>query len=137
MKRRFVLTPEAKADLREILLDIAEDSPDTAERLRSEIYDGFQRLGQMPGIGHFHEELLDRRYRFWNFYSYVSATRGSESPFRLSPLCTVPGISSFSSVQGRLCESRGERYKSAYFGSMAPAECYTRRESDRCRRLWD
>lgn len=38
MKRRFVLTPEAKADLKEILLDIAEDSPDIAERLRSEIY---------------------------------------------------------------------------------------------------
>ena len=41
MKRRFLLTPEAKADLREILLDIAEDSPDAAERLRSEIYEAF------------------------------------------------------------------------------------------------
>ena len=28
MKRLFVLTPEAKNDLKEILLDIAEDSPD-------------------------------------------------------------------------------------------------------------
>ena len=50
---------------------IAEDSPDTAERIRSEIREAFQRLGQSPGIGHYHEELLDRRYRFWNFYSYV------------------------------------------------------------------
>ena len=32
MKRLFALTPEARNDLREILLDIAEDSPDTAER---------------------------------------------------------------------------------------------------------
>jgi plasmid stabilization system protein ParE len=71
VKRRFVVTPEAKADLGEILFDIAEDSPDTAERLRSEIHEAFQRLGQSPGIGHYHEELLDRRYRFWNFYSYV------------------------------------------------------------------
>jgi plasmid stabilization system protein ParE len=46
VKRRFVLTPEAKADLRDILLDIAEDSPDAAERIRSEIYEAFQRLGQ-------------------------------------------------------------------------------------------
>lgn len=23
------------------------------------------------GLGHYHEELLDRRYRFWNFHSYV------------------------------------------------------------------
>ena len=71
MKRRFLLTPEAKSDLREVLLDVADDSPETAERLRSEIYDAFQRLGRSPGIGHYRDELLDRRYRFWNFYSYA------------------------------------------------------------------
>jgi plasmid stabilization system protein ParE len=71
VKRRFVLTPEARSDLRKILLDIAEENPETAERLRSEIYEAFQRLGQSPGIGHYHEDLLDRRYRFWNFYSYA------------------------------------------------------------------
>ncbi len=37
LKRSFVLTPEAKADLRETLFDIAEDSPETAERLRFEV----------------------------------------------------------------------------------------------------
>jgi plasmid stabilization system protein ParE len=67
VKRRFLLTLEAKADLRDILLDIAEDSPDAPERIRCGIYESFQRLGQSPGIGHYHEELLDRRYRFWNF----------------------------------------------------------------------
>ena len=60
MSQRFVLTPEAKADLREILMDIAEDSPDTAERIRSEMYGAFQRLARSPGIGHYHEELLVR-----------------------------------------------------------------------------
>ncbi len=40
MKRLFALTPEAKSDLKEILLDIAEDSPATAERLRTEFYEG-------------------------------------------------------------------------------------------------
>ena len=73
MKRLFVLTPEARNDLREILLDIAEDSPDAAERLRSEFYEKLQSLGRSPGIGHYHEELLSRKYRFWNFYSYVVA----------------------------------------------------------------
>ena len=71
MKRRFRLTPEARDDVREILLDVAADSPDAAERLRSSFYEALQRLGQSPGIGHYHDELLDRRYRFWNFYSYV------------------------------------------------------------------
>jgi plasmid stabilization system protein ParE len=71
VKRLFVLTPGAKRDLKEIFLDIAEDSPDTAERLRSEFYELLQNLGRSSGIGHYHEELLSRKYRFWNFYSYV------------------------------------------------------------------
>ena len=53
MMRLFVLTPEAKNDLKEILLDIAEDSPDTAQRLRLEFYEGLQALGRSPGIGHY------------------------------------------------------------------------------------
>ncbi len=44
MKRSFVLTPEAAADLRDILLDIAADSPGTAERLRVEVFQGLERL---------------------------------------------------------------------------------------------
>jgi plasmid stabilization system protein ParE len=64
VKRSFVLTPEAAADLREILLDIAEDSADAAERLRSEFYELFQRLAKSPATGHYREELLDRHYRF-------------------------------------------------------------------------
>jgi plasmid stabilization system protein ParE len=62
--RLFALTPEARNDLREILLDIAEDNPDAAERLRSEFYERLQSLGRSPGIGHYHEELLSRKYRF-------------------------------------------------------------------------
>ena len=53
MKRSFVLTPEATADLREILLDIAEDSADAAERLRSEFYETFQRLACFRRLGRF------------------------------------------------------------------------------------
>lgn len=71
MKRRFRLTPEARDDVREILLDVAADSPDAAERLRASFYEALQRLGKTPGMGHYHEELLDRHYRFWNFHSYV------------------------------------------------------------------
>ena len=71
MKRLFVLTPEAKQDLKEICVDIAEDSADTAERLRSEFYERLQNVDRSPGIGHYHEELLSRKYRFWNFHSYV------------------------------------------------------------------
>ena len=83
MKRRFLLTPEAKSDLTAILLDIAEDSPDTAERLRSEFYEGLQELGRSPGIGHYRDELLSRKYRFWNFYSYVVAYVWETKPIQV------------------------------------------------------
>jgi plasmid stabilization system protein ParE len=82
--RLFLLTPEAKSDLQEILLDIAEDKPETAERLRFELYQGFQRLGRFPpGLGHYHEELLDKRYRFWNFYSYVISYAWETKPIHI------------------------------------------------------
>ena len=83
MKRLFVLTPEARKDLKEIFLDIAEDSPDTAERLRSEFYERLQSLGRSPGTGHHHEELLGRKYRFWNFYSYVVVYVWEVKPIRV------------------------------------------------------
>ena len=83
MKRLFLLTPEARSDLSDILLDTAEDSPAAAERLRIEIYQGFERLSQSPGIGHYHEELLDRRYRFWNFYSYVVCYEWKQKPIQI------------------------------------------------------
>jgi plasmid stabilization system protein ParE len=83
VKRLFLLTKEARDDVRDILLDIAEDSPDAAQRLRSEIYEAFRRLGQSPAIGHYHEELLDRRYRFWNFYSYVVCYAWEHKPIQI------------------------------------------------------
>lgn len=83
MKPRFLLTPEAKDDLREILLDVAEDSPDAAERLRSEFYEGLTRLSRTTGIGHYHEELFDKRFRFWNFYSYVVCYVWESNPIQI------------------------------------------------------
>jgi plasmid stabilization system protein ParE len=82
-RRLFVLTPQAKSDLQEILFDIAEDSPDTAERLRSEFLEGLRSLGRSPGIGHYHDELLSRKYRFWNFYSYVVAYVWEAKPIQV------------------------------------------------------
>ena len=103
MRKPFVLTPEANADLREILLDIAEDSPDVAERLRVEFYQGLARLGRSPGIGHYHEELLDRRYRFWNFYSYVVAYKWERKPVQV--IAVVHGARDLAAFFGLRMES--------------------------------
>lgn len=50
MRQNFVVTPEAKASLRDILSDFAEDSPEAAHRLRLRLYEGFQLLGRSPGM---------------------------------------------------------------------------------------
>ena len=89
MRRRFTLTPQARSDLRDILLDIAEDSPDAAERLREEFYERLQTLAAQPGIGHFHDELLGRAFRFWNFHSYVVVYEWKIRPIRI--ICVVHG----------------------------------------------
>ncbi len=55
----FYRIPDISAlcpDLSEILLDIADDSPETAERIRAELYTGLQALGKTPGIGHYHDD---------------------------------------------------------------------------------
>ncbi len=83
MKRLFVLTPEARNDFRSILADIAEDSPEAAERLRSQFYAEMQQLGRFPGIGHYHDELLGRKYRFWNFRHYVVAYAWEANPIQV------------------------------------------------------
>ena len=54
-----------------------------AQRLRFEFYEGLKALGQSPGIGHYHEELLSRKYRFWNFYSYVVAYAWEAKPIQI------------------------------------------------------
>ena len=56
---RFVLTPQARADLVEIWNYIAEDSPENADRVLERLYAGFTGLAETPGMGHHREDLAD------------------------------------------------------------------------------
>ncbi len=47
----FRLSPEAEADIEQIVLYIADDNPIAARRWSVEIYRRLERLGQMPRIG--------------------------------------------------------------------------------------
>jgi plasmid stabilization system protein ParE len=51
LKNAFCFTPQARSDLKQILLDIAENSPDRARALCDEFYTTLQTLGRNPGIG--------------------------------------------------------------------------------------
>jgi len=69
--RRFDLTPEAIADLREIWRFIAQDSVDAADRVLDDFYHSFGRLATTPGMGHTRDDLTRRDVRFWPIYSYL------------------------------------------------------------------
>ena len=78
-RRRFVLTPEARADLIQIWSHIAEDSIDAADQALARLHDAFTRLGRTPGMGHQREDLADTRHRFWTVYSYVIVSLGNDT----------------------------------------------------------
>jgi plasmid stabilization system protein ParE len=46
---------------------------DAADRMRDRIEAAFTKLGDSPGIGHWREDLLDRRYRFWLVHPFLIA----------------------------------------------------------------
>lgn len=92
----YDLTPEACEDLDAIGDYIANDSGAArATKVVSDIRDACRRLGEMPGIGHFRDDLLDRRYKFWSVHSYVIAYRWEVSPIQV--VAVVHGARSLSS----------------------------------------
>ena len=83
MARNFALTVQAQDDLFEIWDYIAEDSLDNADKVRDEFFGALQMLANNPGIGHYREELADKRHRFWPIYSYVIVYRECTDPLQI------------------------------------------------------
>ena len=79
----FVLTPATRDDLIEIWTYIANDSVDRADQVIADLYDAFGRLAQSPGIGHYRDDLADRRHRFWVVYSYIVVYRWKAAPLQI------------------------------------------------------
>ena len=82
--RRYDLTPEAQRDIDAIAEYIAiEATVDQAMRVLMELRDAFRKLGDMPGMGHYREDLLDKRYKFWSVHSYVVVYRWESTPIQI------------------------------------------------------
>ena len=63
--------PIGEAPLRAYAGSYERPQRDFSRHSRSEFYERLQNLGRAPGIGNYQEELLSRKYRFWNFHAYV------------------------------------------------------------------
>jgi antitoxin ParD1/3/4/toxin ParE1/3/4 len=82
--KRFKLSRAAQTDLESIGEYLAETAgAEQAVEVVSRIRLEFQKLAEMPGIGHYREDLLDQRYRFWRVYSYLIVYRWETDPIRI------------------------------------------------------
>jgi plasmid stabilization system protein ParE len=73
--KRFVLTPRAKRDVNDIWDYIAADNVEAADRVLDALDNAMVKLAKTPGIGHWREELTDKRHRFFLVYSYLIVYR--------------------------------------------------------------
>lgn len=71
MAAQFRLSPGAESQIGDIVEFIAAESEAAAVRVRDALYDAFQQLAEMPGMGHMREDLTARPVKFWSVYSYL------------------------------------------------------------------
>jgi plasmid stabilization system protein ParE len=76
----YALHPEALTDLDGIREYIAEDNPDAADRMITEIFDGIRLLVAAPHQGYRRPNLISRPLRFKLVREYVIAYAPEEKP---------------------------------------------------------
>lgn len=69
--KRYILTPIAQKDVNDIWDYIASHNIEAADRVIDALESAMVKLTKNPGIGHWREELADKRHRFWLVYSYL------------------------------------------------------------------
>src|SRR5258706_16062358 len=92
--KRYVLTPIAKKDVNDIWDYIASDGIEAADRVLDALESAMIKLAKNPGVGHWREELADKRHRFFPGYSYLIVYRHEAKPLQI-----VPGLHAARDVQ--------------------------------------
>ncbi|MGH7112652.1 MAG: type II toxin-antitoxin system RelE/ParE family toxin [Stellaceae bacterium] len=80
-----ILTLRARRELAKALERVAEDNPDSAERLYDAVRDVARLIGANPAIGARRPRLASPRYRFWSIlqYQYLLAYTDATDPPRI------------------------------------------------------
>ena len=81
--KRYVLTPSAQRDVNDIWDYIANDSVEAADRVLDALESAMIKLAKNPGVGHWREELADKRHRFVLVYSYLIVYRHEAKPLQI------------------------------------------------------
>jgi antitoxin ParD1/3/4/toxin ParE1/3/4 len=96
----FELTPDAKADIEEIVAFIRRDSRDTSRRVRREIRAELKKLAEQPGMGHRRADANNESLRFWSIYSYLIIYRENSTPLKI--LRVIHGARDLGSIVRRI-----------------------------------
>ncbi len=80
---RYVLVPEARKDLAELLDYIAADSVDAALRVHDRFVEIFELLAEHPDAGHYRDDLTSRPVRFFPVYSYLVVYSDGSAPLEI------------------------------------------------------
>jgi toxin ParE1/3/4 len=84
MNRRYVLAPEAAADLVEIWRYIKKQSSiQMADRVESDILNKITFLTEHPNAGHWRRNLADQTVKFFPVYSYLIVYRPETTPLQI------------------------------------------------------
>jgi toxin ParE1/3/4 len=80
---RYVLVPEARKDLAELLDYIAADSVDAALKVHDRFVEIFELLAEHPDAGHFRDDLTSRPVGFFPVYSYLVVYSDGSHPLEI------------------------------------------------------
>src|SRR6478736_2363230 len=81
--KRYVLTATAKKDINDIWDYIAAENIEAADRVLDALESAMAKLAKTPGLGHWREELADKRHRFHLVYSYLIVYRHEANPIQI------------------------------------------------------
>ena len=94
----YTVSKEAIEDLQNIWDFISADSEDAADRVLNELFETFQQLAEMPGMGHTRRDLTRRDVRFWPVRSYLIVYR--DRPLPLQIVAVLHGAQDVPSIIG-------------------------------------
>ncbi len=99
MMRQYELSARADSDLADIWLYIARDSPENADRFMDRLYEAFQKLADMPGMGHQRDDLAEQSLRIWPVGQFLIIYRPEANLLRI-----VRVVNGYRDVAGLLME---------------------------------
>lgn len=84
MKSRYLLAPQAAADLVEIWNYVKEQASNImADRIESVILERMAFLARTPGAGHRRKDLTEEDVKFFPVYSYLIVYRAETEPLQI------------------------------------------------------